>query len=101
MPKSTNRFGLGKKGIDIPENTCLSPYDKAFIGIVYPFFNEDPHKPPRKWTFEHSLKQVGCDKDKIEFLMPFFKQGDWKSIRRMFEGVYSTARAIKTAELFH
>lgn len=97
MPKSTNMFGLGKKGIVFPENTALSTYDKAFIGIHYPFLQGNPRSPA--WTFERSLKEVGCGEYEMGRAMELFNEGDWKSIRRSFEDIYYTVRVRKNLEV--
>jgi hypothetical protein len=97
MPKSTNMFGLGKKGIALLENTTLSTYDKAFIAIHYPHFKVNRRSPP--WTFKRALKDVGCGEYEMERLMELFNKGDWKTIRQMFGFLYSTVRVKKNLEV--
>ena len=78
MPRKMN-----KQNIEIKSNNKLSPIDKAFMIVNYPF---PPSRKPRDptWSFTHALDVAGVNDDCRVEILKQHQGSDWKELRFLF-----------------
>ncbi|KAJ2936898.1 hypothetical protein H1R20_g197, partial [Candolleomyces eurysporus] len=71
------------EGIEIPPNYSLSPLDKAYAFLNYPFPADTPSSDPDV-NIQNALNTAGVTGDDRENIILEYNEGDWKGLRAEF-----------------
>ncbi|RXW14657.1 hypothetical protein EST38_g11205 [Candolleomyces aberdarensis] len=75
---------MNEENIDVPPNNALSPYDKAFAALNYPFIAEGANAEASNAKVEAALATLGVQDEFKQSILAEFAQKDWEGVRAEF-----------------
>ena len=75
---------MNEENITVPPNNALSPFDKAFAALNYPFIAEGADAAANSAKVEAALATLGVEDEFKQIILSEFTQKDWEGVRAEF-----------------